>query len=207
MSRTTVATDDFNRASIGTDWSAVNSDFGSIVTVSSTHAEGSAQWPIATAICSKWVGSGSFNDDQWASVVIGAMSALSVDYYTGVAVRVGTGNNATRSYYGAIVCYDPSGGNNTTKLFKVVAGTTTTLNSGTVAWANGDRIDLEVEGTTLRLCKNGTPLGGAFTQTDSSLSTGLPGVVGTSSTSGDDWQAGNFITGGFLSRNYWWGNL
>ncbi len=189
-----VATDDFNRASLGANWSQTNSDYGSMQTVTSTYLNGSSNYDLLVngGPSAKWVGAGSFNNDQWASLVITSPSGLLLEYFLGVMVRA-SGTNATRSYYAAVVSYDQTGGNCTLRLMKCVSGTNTSLHSASVAFATGDRIEIEAEGTTIRLCQNGSVLS-AYTTTDAAISTGAPGVIGGASTHGDDWQAGNFAT-------------
>ena len=201
MARSSVATDDFNRAgpALGANWTTMNaSASGDIVISSSTVVNGSFARTYDNTSAARWTGAGTFTNDQYASVVIGGLAVQSTSYGIGVMCR-GSGADGTRAYYGAYVVSDAaSGGTQTTVLFKIVAGAATALNSGSASWANGDRVDLECEGTTIRLCKNGTPLGGAWTVTDSDISSGAPGVIGGGTTvaTGDDWDAGSMGAGG-----------
>lgn len=193
MARSSIATDNFNRASLGTDWAQLNAVTGGSISInSSIRAAPGADQPPSTASTARWVGAGTFSDDQYSSLVLIGVGYWTADYNCGVVVRAGSGTDGSRSYYGASVEYTDSGSQNT-RLFKVVSGTYTSIYAAGVSWTDGDRIELEAEGTTLRVCKNGTPLGGSFTQTDSSLTTGLPGIVigGVSVAYGDDWEGGN----------------
>jgi hypothetical protein len=123
----------------------------------------------------------------------------SIGYYIGVAVRCSADTDGARDYYALIVSSDAAGPNYTTRLIKIVNGSATTLHSASVAWASGDTVELEVEGTTLTGMKNGSALGGSFTQTDTSLTTGKPGILGATDTdtsaTGKNWVGGNLTAG------------
>lgn len=194
MARTSVATDGFDRASLGTDWAQLNTYNGTIRTQDSLYVNSTGNGQPGITAAARWVGAGTFTDDQYASLEIRVLSYQSTSYNVGVICRASGDQDSNRDWYGASVCLDASS-SYTTKLLKVVNGTVTELHSASVAWSVGDKIELEVEGTTLRLCKNGTALGGSFTQTDSSLSTGLPGVaiaLGSETTFyADNWEGGN----------------
>lgn len=196
MARTLVASDNFNRASLGTDWSQVCTIRGNIVINSSTRV-----WGEYAAIgddhpTAKWVGAGTFTDDQYSSAVLLDSTPTGSTYRFGVIVRASAGTNATRDYYEAYVALIT--GLVTTHLVKMVDGAVAyTYSSSSPTWADNDRIELEVQGNTLRVCKNGTPLGGGFTYTDSSspLTTGLPGISVTNQMYLDNWEGGNITAG------------
>lgn len=195
MSRNLIASDNFNRAdgSPGSDWQQLNPYWGS-VSISSNQITGSVGHATERP-CMRWVGGGTFNADQYASLRISqSLPYQSSNYGLGVIARASGDINGARDFYFAIVLADSPGPNYTTQLGKVVNGTVTVLHSAAIAWSLNDRIELEVEGTTLRLCKNGVPLGGSFTQTDTSLSSGQPGVVINELLLGDDWEAGNMTS-------------
>jgi len=200
MPRSQVASDNFNRESLGTtDWTQLNSGFCLMQIRSSTLLETSHEQSLDGAGAARWVGAGTFSNDQYAELKINTLPALTTNSFIGVICRASADTDANRDYYFAVVSSDGSGPNYTTVLGKVVNGTRTTLYSATNAWAVNDLISLEVEGSTLRLCKNGTALGGSFTQTDTALTTGKPGITGsgvaTTGPSGDDWTAGDMTTG------------
>ena len=206
MARTSIATDNFNRASLGADWTQQNTGNAGVISInSSTKAEGQygvqPTDEIATVV---WAGSGTFTDDQYASIkVLNVTSGGgSTDRVAATARASGTG--ASRSYYEA-VCKFNSGGTPTIELAKWVTGTRTILHSAATALANNDTLEIEVEGTTVRVLKNGTALGGSFTQTDASISTGKPGFGATVATYGDDWDGGNITSGGSIAAisNYY----
>lgn len=142
-----------------------------------------------------WIGSGTFTDDQYSSLtIVNTPAGSSSSAAVGVIVRA-SGNAGTRSFYEFYI--DGAATVNTT-LVKWVSGTRTVLNTSTSpTWAAGDKIELEVEGTTVRAMKNGVALGGSYTTTDSSVTTGSPGVtVSAAQIMGDNWNAGNMTASG-----------
>ena len=195
MARTTVATDNFNRASLGTDWAQLNAANNTVTINSSIRIAPSGTGSVALGLeaAARWVGAGTFNADQYSSLQIVNVDFQTASYNIGVICRASSDTNTARDYYGASIALDGSS-TYTTTLYKVVNGTYTSLYSAAQAWSVNDYLSLEVEGTTLRLCRNGTPLGGSFTLTDSSISAvGAPGVTisGTTVAFGDNWEGGN----------------
>lgn len=197
MARTLVASDNFNRAALGADWAQVCTTRGNIVINTSTRV-----WGEYAAIgddhpTAKWVGAGTFTDDQYSSAVLLDSTPTGSTYRFGVIVRASAGTNSTRDYYEAYVALIT--GLVTTHLVKFVDGVATYIHtSSSPTWADNDRIELEVQGNTLRVCKNGTPLGGSFTYTDTTapLTTGLPGISVTNQMYLDDWEGGSIGGGG-----------
>lgn len=197
MSRSAVATDNFNRAALGTDWAQLNSGLGGTVSIS-----GSTQLvanfgtqPTDQKATIRWVGSGTFNADQYSSVrLVDPLTFGGSAQRVGVCVRASADADGAKDYYEAYVIAD-SATTPTTRLVKWVNGTRTDITGGAQAWAANDLLSLEVEGTTLRVCRNGTALGGLFTSTDTDLASGQPGVVvGADSVFVDDWEGGNLVT-------------
>ncbi len=200
MARTTVVTLDGTSDADLTQVYAVTS--GSVTVNAGTfYGQNTRTYDQTAAGVYSGASAGSFTNDQSASIVVGGLSALAVNFGIGVICRASTDTEANRDFYGVFIGVDGgNGASNTTYLFKIVNGTATLLHSAGVVWTNGDRVELEVEGTTLRACKNGTALGGSFTQTDSSLATGKPGIIGSGGSgliTGDDWIGSN-ITGGVV---------
>lgn len=197
MPRVSVATDDFNRASLDANWTNQNTgNAGNVLIDSSTRVTGQfAAQPTDQLPTARWAGAGSFTADQYAVARL-----LNVAAFNGSTIRAGVtvraaGNAGTRSCYEAVVKFDGAS-TMTTELAKWVSGTRTILHSAAVAWANNDLIELEAEGTTLRVLKNGAALGGSFTQTDAALTTGTPGIVVGQAAFADDWQGGNITAAG-----------
>lgn len=193
MARSLIASDNFNRAALGADWqNLVSASRGDVITASSTHITGQYAGLGDDHPTARWVGAGTFLDNQYASVVLLNVVPGGTTYRTGVIVRSSADTGAGRDYYEAFVNLN---GTIKTNLVKFVNGTMTVLAESTSpSWAVNDRLDLEVEGTTLRVCKNGTPLGGIFTVTDTSLTTGQPGVSCTSAMTADNWEAGTLTS-------------
>lgn len=197
MARIQVVTDNFNRAALGADWAQLNPAWGDMAISGSTVVRGPTATDNTIAQAARYVGSsaGSITSDQYAAiqyVTYGGVAAS--DYGLGVVCRASTDQDGARDFYYFIVRDD-----GTAVLGKQVNGTHTTLNNGAVSWASGDIVALEVEGTTLRACKNTTPLGGAWTLTDSSLSGGGVGIAGMGAIDGDNFDAGN-LGSSFIAR-------
>jgi len=202
MAREFVASDDFNRSTgIGANWSQVCTTRGNVVITGDIRVWGEFSAAGNDHPTAKWVGAGTFTDDQYSSAVIPDSTPTGSTYRVGVIVRASSGTNATRDYY-EVYIYQPS--TRFTHLVKYVDGTPTTLySSDSPTWADGDSIELEVQGNTLTVCKNGTPLGGGFTYTDSSspLTTGLPGISVTNQMYIDSWEGGNLGGGATLTSD------
>lgn len=198
MPRTSIATDNFNRAgpAIGSNWAVLTT--ATLLINASIQATGE----FSNASAGRWVGAGSFTDDQYSSVtLVNAASGFGATYWGGVIVRASADTGAGRDYYMAYKVH--SGGSNATVLAKCINGTETVIHSAVPSpdFANGDVLSLEVEGTTLRVCRNGTPLGGSWTATDTDLSSGLPGIIVSDPVFIDDWEGGNITVGGNPARN------
>lgn len=200
MARTTVASDDFNRAnedplSGGGNWTQLhNFVFDGNIELVSNHI--ASQSTGGGGMFARWTGAGSFTADQYAKATIGALAFNGTAYQGGVICRASADVSPNHDFYGIYVS-DDSSSSRTTVLFKIVNGTTTILHSDVVTWANGDTVELECEDTTIRGMKNGVALGGSFTTTDASIASGIPGVW-ISGDSGvptlDDWDSGNLTT-------------
>lgn len=190
QNRTVIATDDFNRAApLGANWTQVNAVDTTATICSSTLLCGSHTALIGVA---RWVGAGTFTDAQYSSLAMVATTWGSPNYGVGVAVRVSPDTNSGRDYY-----YHNARSDNVSVFGKVVNGVNTTFVSSAVSWNPGDRVEIEVNGSTVTAMKNGVALGGAFTVTDTSITTGVPGVTAfgdSGRASGDNWTAGNLST-------------
>lgn len=201
MARSSVATDDFNRAdgAVGSNWSYIrlSSWQGATPNVGSNVLRGRAIGLNHQVI--RWNGAGSFSDDQYAKIELGGMGWFGIDYMVGAVVRCSADTDANADYYAFLVIDDqPNGGNKTCKLVKRINGTETVIATvTTTSWTNGDTVELEAEGTTLRIFKNGTQIGSDYTgQTD--LTTGKPGILIGGDLAGppgpDNWEGGD-VTG------------
>ena len=137
---------------------------------------------------------GTFSNDQYFSVVVNGFSAGNVNDIIGGCLRLGTttvGGTGVNGY--RVKVTDGGVGARTTQLFKVVNGVETQLGATiTSAWAIGDTIEGEVKGTAIKILRNGAVI---LSVTDSTFSTGNPGVTATQAGSGtmrgDDGFFGN----------------
>ena len=127
----------------------------------------------------EYYSSGTFSDDQYSQVVISVRAS-----YFGVIIRCSTS---------AATFYLYQSGNSATvqEVHKCISGSFTQLGSSYAGTAsNGDTIKLAITGTTLTPYINGTA---QATRSDSSISTGYPGLrlAGDDTIRVDDWEGGN----------------
>lgn len=188
MARVLIASDGFNRAgpAPGADWAQLNVALGGgVQIVGSTQIAGTVAGVQAAA---RWVGAGAFGADQYSSIVLPSGDQNSASYAIGAIARASGDTDGARDYYYVFV-------SSATVFGKVVNGTDTIfVSDGAPSWPDGDRVELECEGTTIRVMRNGVAMGGAFTVTDASISNGQPGIIALGDpgiTSGDDWEGGN----------------
>lgn len=194
MARSVVATDNFNRATLGADWAQLRPFDGSIIITAN-------QMAVEFLGAARWVGAGTFTNDQYSSLVLATLDFGGAELI-GVLVRASGDIDGARDYYSYFDKEDVGG--DLAQLTKVVNGTETILDSRASTFVAGDRIELEVEGTTLRGMRNGVVL---VTVTDSALATGKPGVMNdlTGQVFGDNWEGGNISEGGAraLDTGFW----
>lgn len=133
-----------------------------------------------------------FGDDQFSECVVSVTGTAGSGAGAGVAVRHnGLGQTHGVSTYRLVA--DHAGGNNV-EIAKFVSDSYTQLVAFTQAFTNGDTFRLEVNGTTLEAFYLGGSLG---THTDSSITTGQPGLVYSSTetaTTLDLWQGGDLAS-------------
>lgn len=199
--RTSVASDNFNRAApLGANWAQTDSFDGSMTIQASTAARGGNGGPInANAQSAVWVGTGTFTGNQYSSIVLGPIPNASSSYNIGCTVLDNNSDN-NRSHYGISLAGDSATGPYTVTLYKNVNQSYTSLFSATVAFttAGGDELSIEVDVTNHMVhgCKNGVRMGGSWSQPDSSLTTGKPGICGGSDGSiqatADSWEGGTW---------------
>lgn len=211
MARTQIAADDFNRADggLGANWTSVNPNWGdgSIV---SNEVVGGAGSVNGSGAANVWSGAGTFSTSQYSKATLANVAWQTSDFWGGVIVRATTDTNANRDYYGLIVEEDTATGQ-TTRLYKIVNGTYTSLDTDTSNnWVSGDTIELEAVGvnpTTFTCYRNGTEISGLSGNSDSDLDTGKPGITNSGGTDGphiNAWEGGDVTsasgtTGGMAS--------
>ena len=163
------ATDDFNRASIGTDWTTLTNQ--STLTInSSTLVAGSSSGRNGM-----YYNATTFTDDQSSQITI----TTNHDNNCGPAVRMSA---SAETAYVAVMSIAAS----TVTLRKLSAGTFSDITSVSETCANGDTLKISVSGTTLTVDHNGSQI---ISTTDSDISTGQPGIFIYSTVArGDDWE-------------------
>lgn len=193
MARTSIATDNFNRANgpLGANWASLNNANGADPAIQTNVIGGAvAGGPGGNAAAARWVGTGTFTDDQYSSIVIVEADTGSANYGMGVVARASADTDAARDYY-----YFAAASNDTYILAKIVNGAETTLASGSQNWVDGDRVEIECQGTTIRGMRNAVTVASV---TDSALTTGKPGIAPWGDgflATGDDWEGGNLTVG------------
>jgi hypothetical protein len=199
MARTSIATDAFTYSNgvlesvAGGNWTNLRPSTND-VSVSSNAVVNSG---FSTISNYRWDGTGSFTADQYAKITLTTINWTSTpNVKLGVSVRFASDTDANRDGYYAYI-QDESGTVHT-KIDKVVNGTATNLSDATGdGFANGDTIELEAEGTTLRVFKNGVELRSVSDSDIGGSSSHKPGLS-MSDTAAlsvmDSWEGGN-ITG------------
>jgi hypothetical protein len=184
--RTLIASDDGNRANgaPGSNWAQLNDGWAS-VQINTNQFVGGQQGENSAVM--RWVGAGTFTADQYAKGTVTGLGTFGASYQKGVVARASADTNAARDYYGHVVIDDIT---KQSELFKFVNGTRTSLATVNVAWVNGDTVEIECQGTTIRGLRNGVPISG-LSVTDSDLTSGAPGMHLSSSETLDDWEGGN----------------
>jgi len=184
-----LATDNFNRANanpIDGAWATITSE--QPICISSNVAR---ETSLGADCASRNTGA-TYPNDQYAQAKCSGGNNSSADEGVGMLVR---GASAARTYYRLIM----SQGSTNAYLSKKVSGTYTNIWGRVKAWADGNTIRLEAQGTTLRGFVNGSQIGAD--QTDSAIASGNPGLATSSSLSGatgatwDDFEGGDFGTG------------
>jgi len=176
----TVYTDDFNRAdssSLGADWTA-SDDGGLTVFLNLCVGPNNSVHQGNTRTAE------TYPDDQFSEVEV-SQYALQESRFFGPTVRSSTDQ---QDCYASI--YFNSGGTIQLGLFKRVAGTFTQLGSYHVLdgeLAEGDKIRLSATGTDLSLTVNEEEI---LTATDSTLTSGYPGIMMYQDAIADNWSGG-----------------
>lgn len=178
------ATDNFNRASLGTNWTTVYG-LNALQIYSSTvcgcsSGDSSSYWNVD-----------SFGGNQYSQCILNTASPS----YNGPTVRA-----AANQEYGAEVVSNLIYG-----IYKF-NGAFTYLGSGvSVTTAANDTWKLEAVGTTITLYQNGVS---RKSVTDATFNSGSAGLHGYSDSTGymDNWEGGNVSAGGanWLKEGFWW---
>lgn len=179
-------TDNFNRAnetplSGGGNWTSTTNQI--VLTSNTVQPAGTGNDREAVYVA--WAN----GNDQYSQMKITAVTSTAGNGF-GVCVRHDP-TVGTKTMYRLVL----EGGGNF-EVLKLVAGTPTSLRTGTVTYSAGTALGLSVQGSTLKVWYNGSQVGTNIT--DSTITTGDPGIAYSSTLSsvptGDDWDAGT--TGG-----------
>jgi hypothetical protein len=166
-----------NSSSLGSNWTCNIGSFG----INNDTAVITAENSSSQAEC--YYSASSFAADQFVQVTI-----TPANNYIGACVRVGTGTSLSG--------YCVISGSTATYINKYVSGTGTQLYSGASQLAAGTIANLSVVGSTITLTENsGSGPVQVFSGTDTSLTSGSPGVLGL-----------NTITNSAYLQNFYGGN-
>lgn len=170
----TELSDSFNRADggLGSNWTKSSTD---ALAIASNVVVGTSNHCVSYWSANTWV------NDQYCQLTIGGAASR----YHGAVVRHQSGS---LSYY---VMFANIAASQAT-IYRFDNGSGSLLGSvvGSIAWAAGDTMKLDVAGSTLTAYRNG---GSIFTRSDATYTGGYPGidviaVAGTPTV--DDWVAG-----------------
>lgn len=189
-----LAADDFNRAdaaaNLGALWTSRQGSSPNQYGIVSNRAQpGSFS---ASDLCTFYNGA-TFPPDQYAQVAVYGITGTTNTNGLGPAVRIRTDNIGGGSSFLDMyeMCINAAGSNNVS-LNRWVAGAFTNIAQRTQAFSDGDIARLAIQGTTLRMYRNGVQLGADVT--DTSLTTGAAGMCLVSAmTAGalDSFEAGD----------------
>lgn len=188
-----IATDNFNRAnetplSGGGNWSPsfadANWNLSSNVAVPTN---------VTTSDSVMHYTAGSWPNDHYSKGNLTVSGTGGGDQGVGLTVR---GTTAATTYYRAVADH---GATNNVGITKMVSGVYTNLALVTSSWTDGATWELDVQGTSLTFKRAGSTI---LTATDSAIVSGKPGIVlstHVTSASLDNWEGGNFSSGGSVS--------
>jgi hypothetical protein len=185
-----LATDDFTRANssdLGTSWDTVPSELAWQL------VSNQAKSPSIDNDGAESYNGVVWPDNQWSQGTAAVSATVwSAGDGVGLALRCSV---SVKSYYRLVV---NTNGSNNVEYGKKVNGTHSTLVTRTAAFANGNTLYFEVQGTSLLAKIGGVAVGTPVT--DSALSTGRVGLAysgetnaGTNSGTIDDWSGGDFL--------------
>lgn len=186
MSRNAVATDSFTYSDGALEtvsssaWKSLNPSFATI-----SVATNKLDCAHATEGVARWQG-GSWTADQYAVLVISSLSGASGE--VGVIARASSDVDGARDYYSVYV----DATDTSTNIAVTVNGSRTVLSTVTGdGWVDGNTVEIECEGTTIRAFRNGTLLRSVTDSTIAGGTTDRAGVtVKGTSLRGDDWEGG-----------------
>lgn len=178
-------TDNFNRADagdLGANWTVISGETehginGGAADEVNTFQNGSLRTNV------------TFANDQLSEADFPTLS----DFISAVVVR---GSTAARTYYAA--GREANDFNSDQRIWKVIAGSTTSLETASTAISATDKVKLEASGTGLEMFVNDSSV---FSTTDSDIASGDPGIGSLSDPNinigrFDNWTGADLVAGG-----------
>lgn len=192
MSRTTLATDNFNRANINPldgNWTQLASGggFGPAQLVSNA-VEGAT----AGVNADSWYNGISWPNNQWTQVTVTTLS----NSFIGISLRQST--SGAQTAYRFVFGQGSTGGSVPYIIQLANAGSFTTLRSGSATLNNTDVISAEAIGTTLNFYVNASLIDSV---TDTTITSGAGGFMIAPITSAANAVLDDFSGGGFSSAS------
>lgn len=180
-----LATDNFTRAnesplSQGGNWSNPGSLFFQLT--------GNVALPVdASNDDHSWYTGVAFPDDQYASVTLNSPGAWPAEAGIGVMLRFADANNLYR------IVTDTT----EVAVAKQQSGAYSLITTRATTFATGDVLRAEIQGTTLRVFKNGVQLGADIADGATTLAAGSPGLFNSGPTGGSPVGFTGFEAGDF----------
>lgn len=181
-----LATDDFNRADasdLGANWTKKGDQGSDDPPLHIVSNQAASHLGYGATYCMIYTGVACPDDHYSQGVIVNCTN------FHGIAARVTDYNNC---YVFGIASTYFGGSSSTYRIWKVVAGTYTSLGTGTATRATSDVLKIEANGTAIKGYVNGVE---DVSVTDSSITTGDFGiwVFATSAAARfDDWEGGDF---------------
>lgn len=170
-------TDDFNRASLGSDYS----DRGnSTMAIEASTVFRASHFGVigSTYGAAAYVGAnaGSITADQYFTISLASLTDQGAGHGVGGILRASTDVNPNDDFYYAYVDSDAgNGGTHTVVVGRMVNGTPTSIGTRSSVFSNADTFTAAIKGSTIRVFRNGTQLGADLT--DSNLTSGAVGIL------------------------------
>jgi len=186
MPRSQIASDNFNYSDgdlqtvSGAVWTQLNPSAATL------DVTGGAVTCIYSGLgACRWTGAGTWTADQYAKATITGPAAFARQ---GVIVRASAATDFARSFYYAYV-----DAGSATVVGKYVDGTSSELsNVSGDGWVTGNTIELEAQGATLRVFRNGALLRSVSDTSLPGSSSDRPGIIMSADSARlDDWEGGS----------------
>jgi Concanavalin A-like lectin/glucanases superfamily len=186
FSASNIVSDNFNRASLGSNWTSYTTGSGgwsingsdTITETSNDTVHRYLEWNANT-----------FSNNQFSQITITSLASAGANRYLDACVRFQS-TDPDKGY-----CYSVQrSGSSYCGLYRYDGGSVTALSStgGANCIDPGDTIRVEAVGSSITAYKNGSVIAGPFT--DTTYTSGLPGIAtyqNNGQVKGDNWSAGD----------------